>query len=127
MSFILKDTEIYDELWDITPATAISKGDPAVVNDVFGFYIKDRESAGEEVAFIYRARQVLADKVTGTGEDIQAGEDVYYIVAQDAVSANPVGVAGTDYYWCGVAKKTATASASTVLIMFDGTRYNENI
>jgi hypothetical protein len=40
------------------------------------------------------------------------------------VTANPVGVIGVDYYYCGVCKKDAEASDETVLIDFDGTQYN---
>lgn len=127
MAFEWVDNVDYNELWDITPATAVEKGDAAVVQDVFGFYVKDRESDGEEVVFIYKDRQVLADKVTGTGENISAGEKVYHVVASDAVTANPTGTAGTDYYFCGWAKKDAAANDTTVLIEFDGTRYNEDI
>lgn len=126
--FYWKDDIIYDELWDTIPATAVLKGTPQVIQDVFGFWLKDREQIGEEVAFVYRCRQVLADKIVGTGEAILAGDRVYAIVAQNfAVTANPAGVAGTDYYFCGWAKENAEASASQVLINFDGTRYDENI
>jgi len=127
MGFEWKDDVIYDELWDAIPSTAVSKGDAEVVQDTFGFWVKDRESAGEEIAFIYRCRQVLATKVTGTGEDITAGDRLYYIVASSAVSKTATGTAGTDYYYCGTAKKNATATATTVLMRFDGTRYDEAI
>lgn len=127
MSFKWKDDVIYDELWDVTPVAAVDAGDPAVVNDVFGFYIADGLAAAE-TTFVYKCRQVEASKVTGTGEDIEAGESVYAVVADSYnVTANPTGTAGTDYYYCGIAKKDATASATTVLINFDGTRYTEDI
>lgn len=122
MAFLWKDDVIYDELWDVEPATAVEGGDGAVVNDLFGFYIKDREASGEEVTFIYRCRQVEADKLTGTGEDIQAGEEVFAVVANDLyVTANPTGTPGVNYYFCGWAKKDASASDTKVLINFDGT------
>lgn len=125
MSFEWKDDVIYDELWDVIIAgAAVTKGDPAVVQDVFGFYAADG-AIGDEIAFIYRCRQVLADKVTGTGEDIISGERVYYIVASNAISANPGAVIGTDYYFCGWAKEDASASATTVLINFDGSLYDQ--
>lgn len=121
MSFIWKDNVIYDELWDVTPVAAVSAGDPATVNDVFGFYLTDGEAAAE-TTFVYKCRQVLATKKTGTGEDISAGEEVFAVVADSyAVTASPTGTAGTDYIFCGWAKKDATASATTVLINFDGT------
>lgn len=125
--FFAREGHIYDELWDVEAASAATlKGDAAVVQDVFGFYAKDAESATEEICFVYRCRQVEARKVTGTGEDILAGDRLYYIVAQDAVSPNiPAGgVLGTDYYNCGWAKKDAGANVATVIMNFDGTRYN---
>jgi hypothetical protein len=129
MGFLWKDNVIYDELWNVEPAAAISAGDAAVVQDVFGFYIKDRESAGEEVCFVYRCRQVEADKAIGTGNDILAGDRLYYVVATGLVQPTPPagGVFGVDYYFCGWAKKDAPASYTTVLMNFDGTRYNENL
>ena len=125
--FQWKDNEIYDELRDIIPATAVSLGDAAVVQDVFGFYINSRLAAGDEITFIYRCRQVEAAKRTGTGEAILAGDKLYYYPATTNVSPTATGTAGTDYYFCGWAKKDATASATTVLMNFDGTRYNEAI
>lgn len=125
--FYPRDPEIYDELFDVIPATAITKGTAAVVQDVFGFYIKDRESVGEEVVFVYRMRQVRSDKSTGTGTEIVAGDRLYYIVANDNVQNTPVGTPGTDSYFCGWAKRDATASATEVLMNFDGTRYDETL
>jgi predicted RecA/RadA family phage recombinase len=132
MVFNPKDVHIYDELLDITPAAAVAQGDAVVIQDVFGFYLvdvttEDIANARNEVAFVYRMRQVEVAKMTGTGEAIQSGDKIYYQISGAAVTANPVGVAGTDYYFCGWAKKNASASASVVLINFDGTRYNENI
>jgi len=128
--FYPKDTIDYDELW-VTPAAAVVAGVGAVIEDRFGFYLvsSDPNRSNEQLAFIYKMRQVLADKVTGTGEAIAAGDQLYYIVASALVSATaPVGgVAGTDYYPCGTAKKAATASASQVEMRFDGLRYDEDI
>lgn len=128
-----KDCDIYDELWDVEVAAAVAKGQGAVIQDVFGFYFnaitaQNITDGNDEVAFIYRMRQVDAGKLTGTGEAITRGDRVYAVVAQNfLITANPTGVAGTDYYFCGWAKKSASASDSTVLINFDGTRYDENI
>jgi hypothetical protein len=132
MAFEPKDNNIYDELWDVTVAAAVTKGQAVVRQDVFGFYFTavtaaDITASNDEVAFIYRMRQVLADKATGTGEGITSGDSVYYYPATDTISATATGTAGTDYYWCGWAKKTAAAAATTVLINFDGTRYTEDI
>jgi hypothetical protein len=123
----------YDELLDKTPAAGVTKGTPQQIQDVFGFWFTDavtQNSVIQECAFIYKMNQVLADKVQGTGEAIVSGDDVYAIVAQaHAVSATPPagGVAGVDYYWCGIAKEDAAGSATSVLINFDGTRYDEDI
>lgn len=125
--FLWKDNVIYDELWDVLPATAVVAGDPAVKQDVFGFYIKDRESVGEEVTFVYRCRQVLAEKKTGTGEAILSGDKLYYIVADQKVSPTPAGTPGVDSYFCGWAKKDAGALEEHVLMNFDGTRYDETL
>lgn len=124
-----REITIYDHLWDVEAVSAATlKGDCAVVQDVFGFYIKDAESATEEICFVFECRQVQARKLTGTNEDIHAGDRLYYQVAQDAVSPNTGGgAAGTDYYPCGFALKDAAASATSVLMKFDGTRYNETI
>lgn len=123
-----KDNIIYDELWDVIPGnTTTVKGDAAVVQNVFGFYYKDSESNTEKVNFIYRMRQVLANKATGTGESFSAGDRVFYIVANNNVSPTPVGTPGTDSYFCGWAKKDASTSATTVLMNFDGTRYDETL
>lgn len=127
MSLILKDNQIYDELWDVVVSgTAVEKGDAAVVGDMFGFYFADG-AIGEEVAFVVKARQVLADKLTGTGEDIAKGDFLYYIVASKKVSKTFQGTRGTNSYWCGWAKKSATESDTTVLMCFDGSRKAEAI
>jgi predicted RecA/RadA family phage recombinase len=129
-----KDVHIYDELLEVYPAVAVTKGQGVVEHDVFGFYIRSVTAADiadgrEETAFIYRMRQVEAPKITGTGEDINQGERVYWIVAQEVVTSNPggLGVAGVDYYFCGWAKRRAEANDATVLINFDGTRWDEDI
>ncbi len=131
-----KDNIIYDELWDVEAPTGTLKGHAAVVQDVLGFYVKAAESNNEEVCFVYRDRQVEATKRTGTGEAILAGDKLYayrlgvaaWTVPQDVV-VSPVatGTAGTDYCFCGWAKKDASALETTVLMNFDGTRYNETI
>jgi hypothetical protein len=122
--FYPKDPVIYDELVDVILGVAsVDKGDPAVIQDVFGFYLVDALIT-ETPVFIYRMRQVVADKVQGTGEEIEAGDRVYYVVASGLVTANPTGAIGTNYYFCGWCKKAAEADDDTVLINFDGTVYN---
>lgn len=132
MAFEPKDDHIYDELWDVEVAAAVTKGEAAVRQDCFGFYLNaitatDITNSRNEVAFIYRMRQVLADKASGTGEAIVSGDRLYYYPALDTVSPTATGTAGTDYYFCGWAKKSATATATTVLMNFDGTRYDEAV
>lgn len=130
MAFELKDTEIYDDLFD-TPAAARTKGQAEVIRDVFGFWITAitaAQLAAEQVcAFIYRARQVYAGKRTGTGEAILAGDRLYYYVSDGLVSPTAIGTAGTDYYFCGWAKEDAAASDDEVWMNFDGTRWDEDI
>jgi len=123
--FYPKDNMIYDELWDIVPAALVTKGEAAQLEDVLGFYYFDSLEIGDEVTFIYRQRQVESDKATGTGEDINAGQRLYYYPANDNVSPNRVGVMGVDYMFCGWAKKDAAAAATKVLMNFDGTRYDQ--
>lgn len=121
-----RDNVIYDELFNEEVAAARVKGQVEVIQDVFGFWFTD-VAAGAEGTFIYRMRQVVADKAQGTGEAILAGDRVYYIVATGLVSATAVGVAGTDSYFCGWAKRDATAAQAQVWMNFDGTRYDEAI
>lgn len=123
--FYLADTQdsSYHELWDVIPVSAVVKGEPAVVQDVFGFYLQAL-AANAEGAFIYDARQVRADKAVGSGESIEAGDEVYYVVATGKVTASPTGTIGTEYYFCGWAKKDASETETTVLIRFYGTEYN---
>jgi hypothetical protein len=138
--FYPRDHQIYDESYDVQPAAAVLKGQPEQRQDVFGFWLtaSKRDRGGSlilkdngtlpEQTFVYKMRQVEADKLTGSGEEINALDRVYAMVAQNHfITANPVGVAGVDYYYCGTAKFNANADDETVLIKFDGTRYNENI
>lgn len=125
--FYMRDNVIYDEGLDMVPATAVLKGTPQVVEDVFGFWFKNREQVGEIVVLVYRNRQVLADKIQGTGEAIKSGMRLYAIPAQNNfVTPNrPAGVAGVAYRFCGWAKEDADANAEQVLMNFDGTRWDE--
>lgn len=128
--FEWKDDVIYDELWNCHPGAAIVKGQGVVKQDVFGFWLKDTETTTpttEDIAIIYRCRQVEAYKRTGTGEEIFSGDKLYYYPSDERVSPVAIGTAGVDYYYCGWAKKDAAASAAVVLMNFDGTRYNEAV
>lgn len=122
--FYPKDPVIYDELVDIAVVgAAVLKGEAVVTQDVFSFYLVDA-AIGDTSVRIYRMRQVEADKTIGTGQEIEAGERVYYRVSDGLVLAAPVGSIGTDFYFCGWAKKAAAADDTRVLINFDGTVYN---
>lgn len=128
--FEWKDDVIYDELWDCHPGAAIVKGQGVVKQDVFGFWLKATETTTpttEDIAIVYRCRQVEANKRVGSGEAILSGDKLYYYPSDEKVSPVATGTAGTDYYYCGTAKKDASASALTVLMNFDGTRYAEAV
>lgn len=116
----------YRELWDVIPATTVVKGQAARVADMFGFYLKATEAsvAGEEICYIYWADQVWACKEVGSGEGIIRGQEVYYNVSTSLVTANPTGTIGTDYYFCGIAKRTVGISDARVLIEFIGDEWN---
>lgn len=124
--FYPKDTRVYTESYDITTAAAVSKGEPAQLRDVFGFYMISA-LINTLITFVYKMQQVEADKATGSGEAILALERVYYVVATGLVTAHPVGNFGVDYYYCGIAKFDASESAETVIIDFDGTRWDEDV
>lgn len=126
--FTSKDPIIYDELYDVeAPLGTEKKGDALVVQDVLAFYVKDAESAGEEISVVYRDRQVEAVKKTGTGEAILAGDRLYHYPTVKKVSPNKSGTYGVDYMFCGWAKRDAGALETVVLMNFDGTRYDENL
>lgn len=122
--FISKDPVIYDELWDVVGGAAVVKGQAAVIQDVFGFYFT-AGAIGDTICLHYRNRQVEADKAVGTGEDILRGDRLYWIVATQLVSATHAGTLGTDSYFCGWAKKSASATDDIVLMNFDGTHYDQ--
>jgi hypothetical protein len=128
MAFYLKNAQAvsYRELWDITPAATVTKGQAAIVQDVFGFYFKGTElsTPGEEITFVYWADQVEADKEVGSGEEIYAGQEVYWNVTSGLVTATPAGTIGTDYYFCGIAKRTGAANDTSVIMEFIGDEYN---
>jgi hypothetical protein len=127
MAFILRDDQqqSYHELWDQILTAAETKGFAQVVEDVFCFNMT-AGAINDEVTRIYSATQVRVDKLTGSGEDINAGQKVYATLASNfqSVTANPAGVIGTDYYFVGWAKKDAAANETDVLIRFEGDEYN---
>jgi hypothetical protein len=128
MAFYCADNQAqaYQELWDEVPGAVRAKGFAYVVNDVFGFLMTAALTVLDEVTFIYRNKQVRADKLTGTGEAISHGQKVYATLGSNfqSVTANPTGTIGTDYYFVGIAKKDAGANEATVLIDFWGDEYD---
>lgn len=130
MFYLANDQAVsYREIWDVTPGAVVVRGQAAIVQDVFGFYFKGTEAvtAGEEIAFVYWADQVWVDKEVGTGQAITAGQEVYYNVTGDGlgrITANPTGTIGTDYYFCGIAKRDAAANDSRAIIEFIGDEYD---
>jgi hypothetical protein len=128
MAFLIRDAQAqsYDELWDYYSPVARAKGFAEVIQDMFCFHMR-AVAADAEATPIYRCTQVRVDKEIGTGEAIQAGDEVYATLGSNfqSVSANPAGVIGVNYYYCGVAKKNAGANEATVLIKFMGDEYNQ--
>jgi hypothetical protein len=128
------DNEIYDEGLDEYPVAATLAGHCSQVNDCYGFFIKDNTLGNEELIHIYRDRQVTVDKRVGSGEAILHEQRVYayrkdatipWGTPQDIeVSAQAVGVVGTDYKFIGWAKEDAAETDTTALINWDGTRPN---
>lgn len=113
----------YQELWGEAVGAAVVKGQAVIIKDVFCFY-HNGDELGKVVVPIWEARQVLAEKSIGTGEDIERGEQVYYVVATGLVTAHPTGTIGTEYYFIGICKKAALAADTEVLISFWGDEYN---
>ena len=119
-----KDDVIYDELRNVVPVKQTGKGDVVVRQNVAGFWVTDL-APGEPGTLIYRCRQVRANKFTGTGEIILAGDRLYFVPGPGCVTPTPVGTPGVDSYFVGWAKEDANAAVDTVLINFDGTRYDQ--
>ena len=123
MAFYLADDQVqsYHELRDWDAPAARTKGFAEVIQDLFCFAMTP-VAAGIEGCPIYQASQVWAGKVQGSGEGIASGQRVYATLASNfqLVTANPVGVIGTDFYFCGWAKREALANDDQVLIRFWG-------
>jgi hypothetical protein len=129
------DPEIYDEgLDEFAPKAAVGTGAglACMVNDCFGFFIKNKQIVGEELVHLYRNRQTKVDKRVGSGEGALHEQRVYayrknatlaWTTPQDIeVSAQAVGILGTDYKFIGWFKEDAAETDETVLINWDGTR-----
>jgi predicted RecA/RadA family phage recombinase len=113
----------YQELWADEVVSAVEKGDVVLINDVLCFYFADA-AAGSEIVPVWWAKQVRATKGTGSNTGITRGQQVYYQISSGNVTANPTGSIGTDYYFIGICKKTASESDTTVLMSYWGDEYN---
>lgn len=130
--FKIKDLEDYKPLKDQVATTAVTQGSIQIYGDRLCYHMVGKTAAqiadGDNLLTpVFESRQTVAKKRTGTGEAFQAGDKVYLYPNEKRVSPNPVGTAGTDYYYCGTALENAAATATTVLIEFDGKRYTEDV
>ena len=117
MAIYLRDI-VYDHIMVVSIAADITKGTVALVNDVYVFYPDDVDVSVDSTATaIKEAKQALADKKTGTGETISAGDFVYGDPA-DSYKVSRTKSAG--FVCLGTAIENATASDTTVLIKFNG-------
>lgn len=127
MGFYLADAQVssYDALRNHINLTARAKGYAEVIQDTFCFQMRGFAANAEDTPVI-RADEVWADKLTGSGEEILAGDFVYATLGSlfQSVTANPAGVIGTDYYFCGIALDNADADDDLVLIKFWGDEYD---
>jgi predicted RecA/RadA family phage recombinase len=112
----LRDEE-YCALNDVTLSGTVTKGEIAAIGDTYGFYMTDGVN-GDEVAFVYKAKQALVSKLSGTGETITSGERVWYSSSDGKVDGTK---AGNYSIYFGTALVDAAATDTTVLIEFDGT------
>ena len=125
-------SEVYDDLFDVEPGVTALNGYGMRRQEVFGFVIKDNESATEDMALLYNCKQVEADKRVGTGEAIVSGDRLYaypktagiaFTTPQDwEVSPVATGTVDTDFVFCGIAKFNAGANAEKVILNFIGER-----
>lgn len=116
MAIILKDI-VYDDLRDVEPAAAVTKGEVALRQDCYGVYMYD-EDALTETTFLYKMKQCIADKKTGSGEAIISGDQLFGDPTDDYKVSPTKGVG---FVFLGWARETVGASATTVIMEFDGT------
>lgn len=121
MSIYTRD-HVYDGLKIESIAADITKGTVALIQDVYCFYPYAVDVSVDDTAIaLQKCKQAVADKKTGTGEDITAGDRVY---GDPADSYKVSKTKGVGYLYLGIAIEGATASATTVLIEFDGTLHD---
>lgn len=66
----------YQELWAEAINAAVVKGQVVIINDVMCFYLT-AGAIGDKVVPVWECKQVLADKVTGTGTEIERGQKIF--------------------------------------------------
>ena len=121
MSILLRDF-VFDAVNSDNIASDKTKGTVEKVQDVYIFWAHAVDVSEEDKAIaVKKAKQALATKKTGTGEDITAGDRVY----GDPTDSYAVSkTKGGGYLYLGVAINDATTSDTTVLIEFDGTQWD---
>ena len=98
--FEMKDDVVYDEFFDANPIAGVQKGDPVIKQDTFGFYMRNAlrnnwdATTVEQVAVIYRCRQVYAQKREGSGEEIKSGDRLYFYPTDCLVSRYNASIVG---------------------------------
>lgn len=118
MAIYLRDL-VYDHILVDDIASDITKGAVALVNDIYVFYPEAVDVSEDDTSIaITKAKQAKADKKTGTGESINAGERVY---GDPADSYKVSATKSSGFKYLGIAKEDASASDTDVLIEYDGT------
>ena len=120
MSIYLRDPRFTGSYIDNVAADK-TKGDVELIKDGYGFWFNDVDvSVDDKATFVIQAEGATADKKTGTGEEIYAGDKVY---GDPADSYKVSATKGAGFLYLGTAHEDATASDTTVYIKFDGTLY----
>lgn len=96
------------------PSGGSTAGQMAKVEDTIGVYVTT-EDAGDQVAFMYRAKKIALPKATDSGVVFTAGDKVYC----DTTNANVTNVSSGNTL-VGTALEDAVAADTTLLTDFDG-------
>jgi predicted RecA/RadA family phage recombinase len=116
MGFLMRDNMDYLPIRDYTVSgAAVVKGQLVAKQDCYGFCMIDG-AIGDEVVLVTKCERVLATKSTGTGNAIVSGDKLYQNTTNDEVSSTK----GVGDIFVGWASEDASASATTVLMNFDG-------
>lgn len=98
------------------PSAGYESGDLVRIEDTTCVIVEDL-AAAETGAAIYRAEKILLPKSTTTGQNtLVAGDEVYIDEAEAAICSG-----GSGNTLCGRCIEAAGATATTVLVDFDGT------